>query len=119
MPTPRTYRRWTETDEKRLRQLYAEGLPFSVMGELLDRDPVAVQMKANRLRLPLRKHLWTPRDEQTAIDLYEAGASWQDIALEIGRTPAAVKKRLSQILSNSREDREHDRSTEAPVGLLE
>ena len=51
----RTSRPWTEADEERLRSMILAGASPRTIVEVLDRTIDSVRVRANRLRIPLKK----------------------------------------------------------------
>jgi len=53
--TARTSRPWTEADEERLRSMVLAGASPGTIAQVLDRTIDSVRVRANRLRIPLKK----------------------------------------------------------------
>lgn len=91
-PPRRPYKRWTDTEEKVLAEMVANGRPHAEIAELLGRTTRAVSVHASKVgavRRPYRQ--WTTGERSRLRDLADGTRTSKQVAAEMGRSVNSVE----------------------------
>ena len=103
-----TWRKWTDEDVQKMRELRASGKSYEEIGKLLHRSIDAVRSKCKTLKNTEMSTLsdtddttayrkWTDEEEQKLKDMSASGKSFEEIGNVIHRSESAVSNRYYKL----------------------